>query len=316
MVADKTGYPADMLDLDLDLEADLGIDTVKQAEVFALIRERFGIERDDKLKLRDYPTLTHVIGFVRDRAAAEPPHRGRPPAPTTQPPQLGTGADRRPHRGRDGRRPDAAAGAGPDHPPAARRLRPDRGQPGERHAVVVGFDDGGVGAALAERLTARGVEVLAVDDRPGADDLLARLDGWLAAGPIQGVYWLAALDDEGPIGEMDLAACGANRVRVKLLYATMRRLYDHVSAAGTFLVTATRLGGRHGYDEAGASAALGGAVTGFAKAFARERPDALVKAVDVGPADGPATSPTCSSRRRSTTRAPSRSATPTGCGGP
>ncbi|HEX6567903.1 MAG TPA: acyltransferase domain-containing protein, partial [Acidimicrobiales bacterium] len=35
VVADKTGYPADMLDLDLDLEADLGIDTVKQAEVFA-----------------------------------------------------------------------------------------------------------------------------------------------------------------------------------------------------------------------------------------------------------------------------------------
>ena len=70
VVADKTGYPADMLDLDLDLEADLGIDTVKQAEVFALIRERFGIERDDKLKLRDYPTLAHVIGFVRDRAPA------------------------------------------------------------------------------------------------------------------------------------------------------------------------------------------------------------------------------------------------------
>ena len=87
---------------------------------------------------------------------------------------------------------------------------------------------------------------------------------------------------------MDLAAWReANRVRVKLLYATMRRLYDHVSAPGTFLVTATRLGGRHGYDEAGASAPLGGAVTGFAKAFARERPDALVKAVDVGPAAGP-----------------------------
>ena len=65
LVADKTGYPADMLDLELDLEADLGIDTVKQAEVFATIRERFGIERDDKLKLRDYPTLAHVIGFVR-----------------------------------------------------------------------------------------------------------------------------------------------------------------------------------------------------------------------------------------------------------
>ena len=41
-MAEQTGYPADMLDLDLDLEADLGIDTVKQAEVFARIREATG----------------------------------------------------------------------------------------------------------------------------------------------------------------------------------------------------------------------------------------------------------------------------------
>src|ERR1019366_4106097 len=33
LVVEKTGYPKDMLDLDLDLEADLGIDTVKQAEM-------------------------------------------------------------------------------------------------------------------------------------------------------------------------------------------------------------------------------------------------------------------------------------------
>ena len=46
LVADKTGYPPDMLDADLDLEADLGIDTVKQAELFATIREHFGVERD------------------------------------------------------------------------------------------------------------------------------------------------------------------------------------------------------------------------------------------------------------------------------
>ena len=45
-------------------------------------------------------------------------------------------------------------------------------------------------------------------------------------------------------------------------------------------MVATRLGGYHGYDEAGATCPLGGAVTGFAKAYRRERPDALVKAVD------------------------------------
>ncbi len=56
LVAEKTGYPVDMLDLDLDLEADLGVDTVKQAEVFASIRETYNIARDENRKLRDYPT--------------------------------------------------------------------------------------------------------------------------------------------------------------------------------------------------------------------------------------------------------------------
>ena len=79
IVSEMTGYPADLLDLDLDLEADLGIDTVKQAEMFAAVREQFGIPREENLRLRDFPTLNHVIGFARDRArgsqAPEPPRR-------------------------------------------------------------------------------------------------------------------------------------------------------------------------------------------------------------------------------------------------
>ncbi|MEZ4516691.1 MAG: phosphopantetheine-binding protein [Chloroflexota bacterium] len=66
LVAEQTGYPQDMLDLDLDMEADLGIDTVKQAETFAAIRRAFDIPRRDDLKLRDYPTLGAVIEYVRE----------------------------------------------------------------------------------------------------------------------------------------------------------------------------------------------------------------------------------------------------------
>jgi NAD(P)-dependent dehydrogenase (short-subunit alcohol dehydrogenase family) len=65
-----------------------------------------------------------------------------------------------------------------------------------------------------------------------------------------------------------------------LLFTTMRTLYDTVGGPGTFLVSATRMGGLHGYDEAGAAAPLGGAVTGFTKTFKREKNDALVKTVD------------------------------------
>ncbi|MBE2192652.1 MAG: acyltransferase domain-containing protein, partial [Anaerolinea sp.] len=65
LVAAQTGYPVDMLQPDLDLEADLGVDTVKQAETFSAIREAFGIPREESLKLRDYRTLAQVVGYVK-----------------------------------------------------------------------------------------------------------------------------------------------------------------------------------------------------------------------------------------------------------
>ncbi|MBP8293735.1 MAG: beta-ketoacyl synthase, partial [Caldilineaceae bacterium] len=65
VVAVKTGYPKDMLDLDLDMEADLGIDTVKQAETFAAIRETFSIPVQEGLNLREYGTLGRVVDYVR-----------------------------------------------------------------------------------------------------------------------------------------------------------------------------------------------------------------------------------------------------------
>ncbi len=67
IVAEMTGYPADLLDPDLDLEADLGVDTVKQAEVFAAVRDHWSLERDDTVRLRDFPTLNHVAGWVRGK---------------------------------------------------------------------------------------------------------------------------------------------------------------------------------------------------------------------------------------------------------
>src|ERR1017187_5062641 len=76
IVAEKTGYPKDMLDPDLDLEADLGIDTVKQAEMFASVRAAFNIPRDQTMRLRDFPTLGHIMRFAEERRVSA----GAPPA--------------------------------------------------------------------------------------------------------------------------------------------------------------------------------------------------------------------------------------------
>src|SRR4029453_17936911 len=100
-----------------------------------------------------------------------------------------------------------------------------------------------------------------------------RLQGWLAEGPIHGVYWLPALDRDPELDEMDLAAWReALRVRAKLLHAVLRVLDDRMGDGGRFLVAATRLGGRHGYDGTDVPAPMGGAVTGLVKAFPREPP--------------------------------------------
>ncbi|HSK25848.1 MAG TPA: SDR family NAD(P)-dependent oxidoreductase, partial [Jiangellales bacterium] len=143
--------------------------------------------------------------------------------------------------------------------------------------VVVMRDEGGVADALTKRLAKAGATVLALDPGTPTDALVESVRTWRVDGAPAGVYWLAGLDDEGPHDALDLGGWReALRRRVKALYATMRVLYDD----SPFLVTGTRLGGFHGYDDAGATAPMGGAVTGFAKAYKRERPDALVKAVD------------------------------------
>ena len=90
VVAQTTGYPPELLDLDLDLEADLGVDTVKQAEIFAAVRERFGVERDDNLRLREFPTLAHVIGWIREKTG-----QPGPAAPAVAPTGCAGGRHRR-----------------------------------------------------------------------------------------------------------------------------------------------------------------------------------------------------------------------------
>src|SRR5690606_36491836 len=43
VVSERTGYPVDMLEPDLDLEADLSIDSIKRIEIVGELAERIGL---------------------------------------------------------------------------------------------------------------------------------------------------------------------------------------------------------------------------------------------------------------------------------
>ena len=65
IVSDKTGYPQEMLDLDMDMEADLGIDSIKRVEILGAVREIYSdlpkIAPEDFAEMR---SLRQVIDHV------------------------------------------------------------------------------------------------------------------------------------------------------------------------------------------------------------------------------------------------------------
>ncbi len=66
LVSRRTGYPAEMLDLNLDLEADLGIDSIKRVEILGAFQQETGFHLVDKMEqLAACKTLQGMIEFLK-----------------------------------------------------------------------------------------------------------------------------------------------------------------------------------------------------------------------------------------------------------
>ena len=59
-----TGYPKEMLEPNLDLEADLGIDTVKQMEILSILKDKYNHMIEDSFVLSSTPTINDVTRYL------------------------------------------------------------------------------------------------------------------------------------------------------------------------------------------------------------------------------------------------------------
>ncbi|SMF30762.1 type I polyketide synthase [Pseudobacteriovorax antillogorgiicola] len=71
VIAEKTGYPTDMLRAEMELESDLGIDSIKRVEIFSTLGESYPeLASADQEELADLQTLGDVIAYL-DRDASD-----------------------------------------------------------------------------------------------------------------------------------------------------------------------------------------------------------------------------------------------------
>jgi malonyl CoA-acyl carrier protein transacylase len=94
IVSEKTGYPVDMLELSMDMEADLGIDSIKRVEILGAMQEQYpelpSISADELVELR---TLEQIVGAFKSdgtQKQTEPPAAPNPnSAPSEEPKKSG-----------------------------------------------------------------------------------------------------------------------------------------------------------------------------------------------------------------------------------
>ena len=159
VVADKTGYPAEMLDLSMDLEGDLGIDSIKRVEILAAVQDRApGMPDVDAGHMGSLHTLGEIVTYMQSLmpASATPPNPGQ----LAELPAAG------PHLSRYALRMEPLPAAG-------------LAQPGLLDAVevLVTSDGGGLAPVLVEELRARGVPARAASTLPAEARAVVFLGG-------------------------------------------------------------------------------------------------------------------------------------------
>ncbi|MEZ8720527.1 phosphopantetheine-binding protein [Vibrio pomeroyi] len=173
VVADKTGYPAEMLDLAMDMEADLGIDSIKRVEILGTVQDQLPtLPELNPEDLAECRTLGEIVTYMQSKLSAAAPV-ATPKAESVTPIVETATAELPPHN-------EVAL----KKLPAADKLVDCL----SKDTCVVITDDGHNAGVLAEKLTANGIQVAVVRSALSA---ASPLNSEIAS------YTLNSIDDAG-----------------------------------------------------------------------------------------------------------------------
>lgn len=301
LVSDRTGYPKEALSIDLDLEADLGIDSIKRVEILGSLAETLEASGDGKQpnlemeKLSVIKTLRGIADYVSTaivEPAAQPSTSANPSPARAESSSAHPGARQGDVQRLVVRLIDAPL-------PLRPRFAPPSG------TILLTDDCQGCARDLADRLaeldvntalirmttgepTPKGVFAANLTDHNEVAEMLTRVRE--KCGPIAGIIHLL------PLAEPHDGEALEERAKrdVKSLYLLARGLEADLREAGktggAVLLSVTGLGGKMGFGEDLPSPFFAGhgGIAGFTKCLGYEWPEVTVRAVDIDP-ETPAT---------------------------
>jgi acyl transferase domain-containing protein/NAD(P)-dependent dehydrogenase (short-subunit alcohol dehydrogenase family) len=253
VVSDLTGYPVDMLAPEMDIESDLGIDSIKRVEILSVLEERVpNLQSTSPEEMTRLKTLGQIIEHLDQGGEKSPQDR---PAKISR--ETTTPTDAIPLR-RLVRTVPADIEKGP-------RLELN----GERR-VYLTTDRAGLSHALADALSQVGLHTVQI-----SADILAHRDALPEAAGL-----IIIGDAEAP----PLREDEDDHDLVENTFRLMKHLGPSLQRAtgegGAFLATIARLDGQHGFGTEPLSHPLQGALAGLCKTAALEWKGVTCRAFD------------------------------------
>lgn len=305
MVSERTGYPADMLDPGKDLEAELGVDSIKRIEILGRLPSllpaaavpRLQAQQDRLARLRSLNSLVDALMVEIDALPRGRPAGGMAPtgaldcAPVYVSERKGAELARpRPGEGAPGERDGAASSTSPRYVMRgiAHALpdseRGDSSEGWQGGLVLVTDDNLGVGRSVCDLLARRGVRAFLIEraDLRDSERLEKRVMSLIYVyGWLRGVVHLAAL---GIPAECDGLAAWRETTMLttksffhllQLCALGFERALEPVQ-----IVAAMQLGGAWGRSTPGTGTPAAGSAHGMLRTLEREYPKVLSKVVD------------------------------------
>jgi malonyl CoA-acyl carrier protein transacylase/acyl carrier protein len=292
IIAEQTGYTEDMLEAELDLEADLGIDTVKQVEIFSKISDHFGLKVPEDLKLTELNTITKLADYIGREVSGTPVAENATEAP----------------------QPEAENSVDLTAPPAdsaikrlvveVKKTETPQGQNKifENQTVLVSRDSCGFADRVIEAIRQQGGRAVTLGTGDSADftyteftranenelpkeKKLKKVIKQIVKthGKIHSFIHLSPLDaalNDAPIGEKEI------NTAVKSFFIIVKKLFDGFSKPGSVISALSFDSVVFPYLEGDRTIRpLFAAMAGMMKTINKEMPDTLVKMVDFSVSD-------------------------------